>query len=125
MAFGGGWTLGVMTGPDRTVHAASHKIVHVGPTRGCALWWYRHNGAPLWEPQMSHEWQSLQKRPGPASAGTLFFIAVELGRQRYSRVPKSVLVSPAPRRLVHGATRSQNSAAFHLYFLRHHITVNW
>jgi hypothetical protein len=56
--------------------------------------------------------------PGPASAGTLF------GRQRYSRVPKSVLVSPAARRLVHGVTLSRNSAAFHVYFLRHHITVN-
>ena len=39
MAFGGGWTLriGDRTGPDRTVRAARHKIVHVGPTWGCAL----------------------------------------------------------------------------------------
>ena len=73
---------------------------------------------------MSHKRQSSQKRADLASAGALILIAAEFGRQRYSRVPKSVLVSPAARRLVHGVTWSQDSAD--LYFLRHynHITVN-
>ena len=135
-----------MSEQDRIVRAASDKeewTVHGGERAGpdlacsqsqnCTCWAYHwaalwgsgtDNGAPLWEPQMSHEWQSSQKRPCPASAGTLFVIAAEFGRQRYSRVPNSVLVSPAARRLVHGVTWSQNSATFHVYFLRHHITVN-
>jgi len=32
----------LVTEQDWIVRAASHKIIHVGPTRGCAVgWWYR------------------------------------------------------------------------------------
>jgi hypothetical protein len=125
MAFGEGWTLriGDPTGPDRIVRAASHKIVHVGPTWGSTMGWYRHNGTPLREPHVTRMPVSAEETC-PASAGALFLIAAEFGRHCYSRVPKIVFVSPAARRLVHGVTWSQNSAALHVYFLRHHITVN-
>ena len=117
------WHGGERTGPDRACSQSQNCTCWV--YHGAALWVSgTDNGAPLWEPQMLHEWQSSQKRPGPTSAGTLFVIASEFGRQRYSRVPSSVLVSPAARRLVHGLSWSQNSAAFHVYFLRHHIAVN-
>jgi hypothetical protein len=135
MAFGEGWT-----GRDGTVRAVSgHSALVTGPdcacsqSQNCTRWVYTglrsgggtDNGAPLWEAHMSHEWQSSQKMPGPASAGTyLFPIAAVFWRQRYSRVPRSVLVSPAARRLVHSVTWSKNSAAFQVFFLRHHIPVN-
>jgi hypothetical protein len=116
-----GWTLYICDRTGPYVQPVT-KFYTLG-LQGAALWGGTDTTAYRCENLKCHRSDSLHRR-GLVLHVRALLIAAEFGRQRYSRVPKSVLVSPAATRLMHGVTWSQNSAAFHVYFLRHHITVN-